>query len=469
MTFIPNWFAYFVLLLWPLVALWLYSTRSAPIATIWTIFGAFLLLPERMSIKFEMIPQFDKATIPSMCALAGCLLSARRRRNLAIGFGLAEVLVFMALIGPFVTSLLNTDAVFLGGRVLPGVGPYDAFSATESELLSLLPFLLGRRYLAGSTEDILRALVIAGLCYSLPMLVEIRLSPQLHTWIYGFSPRSFFQQMREGGFRPTVFLGHGLVVAMFTATTVLASATLWRARVRVIKVPPAAVTAYLGVMLVLCKSLASLIYAMVLAPLIVIAKLRSMFRVGLVIACLVILYPLLRTAGYVPTTSITQIAASINPERSESLQFRYEQEDRLLKRASERIIFGWGRYGRNRLFDEDSGEDVSVTDGHWIITLGQFGIFGFFAEFGLLVLPIFRAFFAYKFASAEKDKILMGGVTLILAISVLDLLPNDTLTPWVWLMAGALLGRAEVLQIVGRSERQRERSFSSSTRLGSAV
>jgi hypothetical protein len=467
MTFIPNWFAYFVLLSWPLVALWLYSTRSAPVATIWTIFGAFLLLPERMSIKFEMIPQFDKTTIPSMCALAGCLLSGRRRRNFSIGFGLTEFFVFVALIGPFVTSLLNTDAVFVGGRVLPGVGPYDAFSATESEFLSLLPFLLGRRYLAGNTEDVLRALVIAGLCYSLPMLFEIRMSPQLHTWIYGYSPRSFIQQMREGGFRPTVFLGHGLVVAMFTATTVLASATLWRANIRAIRVPPAGVTVYLGLMLVLCKSLASLIYGMVLAPVIVVGKPRSIFRVGLVIACLVIAYPVLRTGGYVPTTSVTEIAASINPERSESLKFRYDQEDRLLKRASERIVFGWGRYGRYRLFDEDSGEDVTVTDGHWIITLGQFGIVGFFAEFGLLVLPVFRAFFSYRFAATEKDKILLGGLTLILAISDLDLLPNDTLTPWVWLMAGALLGRAEVLQMVGRRERPRARSFSPSTSLGS--
>jgi hypothetical protein len=469
MNLIPNWFAYLVLLTWPLVALWLYSSRSVPVATIWTILGAHLLLPVRMMIKFEMIPQFDKTTIPSLCALAGCLFSARRRRSFSTRFGLAEVLVFVALIGPFITSLLNTDAVFVGGRVLPGVGPYDAFSATESVFLSLLPFLLGRRYLADNTEDILRALVVAGLCYSLPMLFEIRMSPQLHTWIYGYSPRSFAQQMREGGFRPTVFLGHGLIVAMFTATTVLASATLWRARIRVAKIPPAGITSYLGVMLVLCKSLASLIYGLVLAPVILFCKPRLMFRAGLVIATLVIFYPVLRTSGYFPTSSITDIAASTSPERSESLKFRYDQEDRLLRRASERIVFGWGRYGRYRLFDEDSGEDVTVTDGHWIITLGQFGIIGFVTEFGLLLFPIFRAFFAYKFASTEKEKILLGGLTLILAISVLDLLPNDTLTPWVWLMAGALLGRAEVLQIAGRRERPSARSFSPSPRLGSAV
>ena len=64
----------------------------------------------------------------------------------------------------------------------------------------------------------------------------------------------------------------------------------------------------------------------------------------------------------------------------------------MMDRASQRIWFGWGRFGRSRIFDE-WGSDVSVTDGRWTITLGQFGLFGFVAEFGLLALTVFRAAF----------------------------------------------------------------------------
>ena len=74
----------------------------------------------------------------------------------------------------------------------------------------------------------LRGLVVAGLIYSLPMLFEVRMSPQLHTWIYGYFPHSFGQQMRDGGFRPVVFIGHGLGVAFFVMTTVVAAAAFWR-------------------------------------------------------------------------------------------------------------------------------------------------------------------------------------------------------------------------------------------------
>ena len=75
-------------------------------------------------------------------------------------------------------------------------------------------------------------LIVAGLCYSVPMLFEVRMSPQLHTWIYGYFPHSFVQQMREGGFRPVVFLGHGLLTAFFIMSAAVAAAAFWQTRTR---------------------------------------------------------------------------------------------------------------------------------------------------------------------------------------------------------------------------------------------
>ena len=82
--------------------------------------------------------------------------------------------------------------------------------------------------------------------------------------------------------------------------------------------------------------------------------------------------------------------------------------------------------------------------------MGQFGIFGFVAEFGLLALSVFRAASAFRFAEFERDGVFVGVLALILAINMIDLLPNATLTPWTWLLAGALLGRAEVLGACAR-------------------
>ena len=101
---------------------------------------------------------------------------------------MVEVLAAMLLVGPVLTSYLNGDTIVVGYRVLPGVGVYDGISAFLSQLALFLPFLLGRRILqdASGAEAIVRALALAGLLYSLPMLLEIRLSPQLSNWIYGF-------------------------------------------------------------------------------------------------------------------------------------------------------------------------------------------------------------------------------------------------------------------------------------------
>src|SRR3974390_1231425 len=141
----PNWFAIFALLAWPLVAAWLYSSQPIGRATIWTILGAFLLLPSGASIKFQGIPQFDKASIPNLAALFGCMLVLRRPPRFWRGFGSTEFLLLMILIAPFITAELNTDPIVLAnGDVLPAESHYDAVSAIYNKLVLLIPFFLGR-------------------------------------------------------------------------------------------------------------------------------------------------------------------------------------------------------------------------------------------------------------------------------------------------------------------------------------
>ena len=143
---------------------------------------------------------------------------------------------------------------------------------------------------------------------------------------------------------------------------------------------------------------------------------------------------------------MVEMAQSIDEDRAGSLRFRFDNEDKLVGSRLAAFSFGWGRFGRNRVYDEESGRDLSVTDGRWIITMGQFGFIGFLAEFGLLALPIFRAISALKFAETAEEQLFLAALALIVAINIVDLLPNSSLSPWTWLLAGALLGRAEALK-----------------------
>src|SRR5262249_49704263 len=105
--------------------------------------------------------------------------------------------------------------------------------------------------------------------------------------------------------------------------------------------------------------------------------------------------------------------------------------------------------GRNRIYSE-SGKDITLSDGEWIIRTGTFGFVGFLAEFGLLTISVVRALSAVKFAESMHDGIFMLALTLILAINLIDLVPNSSISPWTWLLAGTLLGRAEAVQAVER-------------------
>lgn len=441
----PNGFAYLALFSWPIVTLWFYQRLPIGRATVWSILGAFLLLPVGTSVDLAMIPPLDKATIPNVAAYLACRIVKGKRVSLWPRSSMARRLMLVYVVSPFVTALLNPDPIVSGSVFIKGMDYYDALSAVIRQLLFILPFLLGMDFLhsAKDHEDILKALAVAGLVYSLPMWFEVRMSPQLHTWVYGYFPHSFVQHMREGGFRPVVFIGHGLWVAFFTMTAVVAASALWRIGRRVRGFSSGPITAYLLVLLLGCKSLASLVYAMVLAPLVRYGKPSLQVRVASLLVLIALAYPLLRGLDWFPTHQISEWAATINPERAQSFDFRMRNENILLNKAHERPWFGWGSWGRNRVYDQTTGRDLSVTDGRWIIVLGQFGWIGMLAEFGLLAFPVLRSLKALRYVESSREAIVLGALTLILGINVLDLLPNNSMSPWTWLLAGALLGRTQ--------------------------
>ncbi|KRQ94729.1 hypothetical protein CQ12_04150 [Bradyrhizobium jicamae] len=452
-----TWIAIIVVLAWPMVAFALYSTKPPAEATLWTILGGLLLLPATFAMKIPMIPALDKTSVPSLCAFVAYLFFVSRSSRTSSRFGSAELFAGLYVLGPVLTSVFNNDVIFVGTRILPGVGLYDGVSALLSQLIILIPFFIGRRLLQRSsdTEAILKVLAIAGLLYSIPMLIEIRMSPQLSNWIYGFFPSTgMAAEARYGGFRPVVFMANGLAAAFFMATSFLAATALWRARTAVTPVPPAAVSGYLAIVIVLCKSAGALTYTVLGGLLVRLVTPRVQLRIGALLVGVGLLYPVLRVTDLFPDHAVLEVSSLFSQERAESLRFRFDQENHLLDRAMQRPLLGWGRYGRSRVYDDDSGTDTSFTDGAWIITLGQFGLLGFLAQFSLLALPVFRALSAYKNAESEKDRIYLAALVTIIALTFVEQLPNSSISSWSWLLVGALLGRTEYLKANARRGRR---------------
>jgi hypothetical protein len=443
----PNWFAYVALLSWPLVTLVLFRVMPVVGALLWTILGAQMFLPELTELKVQMLPQIDKTSIASICAFVGCAVVARRS-PVRGGSGIVAILLVMYLVGPVITSALNGDIVQLGVAVLPGVGVYDGVSASITQFFLIIPFFLGRRYVSGpgAIESILRVLVIAGLIYSLPMLFEVRMSPQLHRWVYGFSSSNMITEGRFGGYRPVVFMGIGLIASFFLLTTIIAAAALWRVGASVTQLPGGVVTGYLSIVLLLSKSSGALLYGLIILPVVRLARPRLQMILAIVLVSVVLTYPAIRFFEFFPEQELVQLATDFDSDRGFSLKTRFKNENQLLARASERILFGWGRYGRNRIYSDYDGRDESLTDGLWIITLGTWGVFGFIAQFGLLALVVFRAASTLQWVTS-REQFLLSALALICGITMFEQLPNASIRPWTWLVAGALLGRCEVIRV----------------------
>jgi hypothetical protein len=286
-----------------------------------------------------------------------------------------------------------------------------------------------------------RIFVGAALVYSLFVLVEVRLSPQFHNWVYGFFPHTFGQMVRAGGFRSSVFMAHALTVSMFLMVGILSAATLHKANMKIFRVRAIWAIPYLMVVLLLNKSTAALVYSLVGALLILFSSPKTQFRVATVLAIIVLLYPVMRGAGLVPVEDIKEFAAAqFGEERAQSLTTRFDNEEVLLERANERPLFGWGGNGRSGIYHLSLGKQLSVADGAWVITIGSSGFVGFLGRFLLLLLPIFLTARQLKHLSSQSDRRLLSALAVILGISGFDLLPNSASHYMPLVFSGALIG-----------------------------
>ena len=448
-----NPLAYFMLAIWPVVA-WIFFTQMGVVrGLIWTILGGYMLLPPVIAINLPMVPDFDKYAIPNLAAAAAVVFLMKDRFSLWPSQRTAQVLILLYVLSPFVTVLRNEDALFFARSSIQAMRIYDSLAVVANQFITLLPFFLARKYLATpqAMQMMVVALVSAGLIYSVPMLIEARLSPQLNLKLYGFFQHDFSQAIRFGGFRPFVFMPHGLWVAFFALMCLVSAVTLLRVGPAEVRLRYVGVALYLAVVLLFCRSAGPVIYALLLVPLVLVVPRRVQVLVALAMVTVVIVYPMLRGLNLVPLDQILDLASGVNEERGRSLLFRIQNEELLLDRAQERPWFGWGGYGRNLLHDAFTGQINVIADGGWIITLGTFGWAGYVAEFGLLVLPVLLIAREALAIPGRDLSPFVCTVVLLLAANLLDMLPNDTLIPFTWLMAGAVLGHAEALAIARRA------------------
>lgn len=424
---------------WPFVLASLYLMLPAQRAAIVAFLFAWLFLPIA-EFEFQGIPEYNKMTATCLGAfLATVIFDANRLVQFRPKWVDASCVVLCFC--PVASSLTN------------GLGLYDGLSESLRLIIQWgLPYFIGRIYfndLRGMRELAI-GVFIGGLVYVPLCWIELRFSPQLHRMVYGYHQHGFVQTLRYGGYRPMVFLQHGLMVGMWMTTASLAGIALWMTgSVRSIRGVPVGV--FVGAVVltaVLCKSTAAIVLLfMGLSVMVATRYMRSALPL-IALSLVYVLYVALRVSGAWNGLELVTFTTNVfGADRGASIEVRVTNENALVGRASQRALFGWGGWGRSRITDA-MGRDISVTDSQWVIRYGVNGLLGLAAAAATVIVPIVLLprripprFWLHPAVVAVPT------LALVLALWMIDNTVNNMFNPIYLLVAGGLAGQGYVSEM----------------------
>lgn len=437
--------ATFALILWPLIAVGIFLWRGPVHGLIWSVLIGHLTLPEAFALDLPGLPPYHKG----MAVMVGCILGAFATRSRErVPFSreqgptkIMAVLIAALIFSPFLTAFNNGERLFYGPTVVPSLGLRDGIAMVADSLVLIVLFLMSRRYLftESTHRALLRAIVLSGVVYTFPILFELRLSPQIHTWTYGYFQHIWVQHVRGGGFRPVVYLPHGLWIGLLLYMTVIAAVSLWRREREENRLVYLLMGGWLLLVLLVSRNLGAVMLAVLFLPAMLMLPRRALVWIAASVSIFFLTFPAARQAEMIPLDGIVSLAAKISEERAGSLEYRFVNEDAFLERAAGKPLTGWGVWARWRIWDDVTGEEISTSDGLWVSYLGERGWVGYIALFGLLTLPIFYLRHTEK-KRGQRTSMTTVGMTAIMAGNLIYLIPNNALSPLSILVAGALAG-----------------------------
>ena len=220
-----------------------------------SMIGAWLFLPviPDKAYDIENLPEFTKLFVISAgIFLAVTVLDFKRLRNFRPHWFDIPMLIWCLvpiassvsncmLEGVNLTACLNPFATTTFATLGYDLGLYDGLSEAFAQSVQWgIPYLLGRLYITDleSVRDLATGILMSIFAYLPFLLYEMRMSPQLHNLIYGYHQHLFHQTYRFGGWRPMVFMNHGLMVAFWVMSSALLAVWMWRAgTIKKLKLP----------------------------------------------------------------------------------------------------------------------------------------------------------------------------------------------------------------------------------------
>ncbi len=422
---------------------WIYQKHEPVKATVLCVLIGRFFLPEAAAFDPPLLPDIKKTNIATFVCLGIMVLKHRPMLAEArVGRG-PELIAMLCMLGLFGTYMTNPEPLMYGryaGLVeganavyCPPLSVKDSLSYILNDLFTFIfPFVLGR-VIARSRADLITFAYlncIFGLIYLIPMFIELRLSPQVHNWIYGYPAFPVFaQSYRYGGWRPQIFFYHGLNFARCMMIVYFCGVMLhclgWA---RIWKMSTVAFNRLMIPVIILIKSTGVIALLAFFGPLLRFGSTKLIVRVQALLGVLVIAYLAGQASGYLNTQQFIEIIRPYSEERAFSMEFRFQNEIELSKRAEKKRWFGWGGYNRGDIIDLDMGWNNTVIDGTWIGRYNNFGVVGLVTTFWLLLVPVLQTVRKWKRIEPEGDRRAVVVCTMIPVLYALECLPNSMST-----------------------------------------
>ena len=411
---------------WIPATLLLFFIFPARRAILFSVVGGLILLPGTY-IRIPGLPgDYTRVSIIALSCLIGALLtnaSAFRRFR----FVATDYAVLVLCLAPLATSASNN------------LGIYDGLSVVYVQTLHFgAAYLLGRLYFGGSagSKEILVAVAATGALLILPVLWEVRMSPRLHSIVFGEGVIRFMMFSRFGGFRPIVFFQSPLALTFVLAAATMASFWLHQSirgssfyGIRYLYL-----AGFLALTTLLSKTFGAI--SLMLAGVALLWAMKRTGRRWILMSAVIFmfLYPSLRVTQILPAETIISIIEPIFPEEKvQTFTYRVTQEDLYSSHTMNRPWFGWGGWGRNRT------EETKAIDGLWIIMFSKYGLVGVGALLLSFAIPIFRVFRRMpRRGWSDPVNGPAAGLAMILFTYWIDCLLNGFLNPLMMIGLGSL-------------------------------
>lgn len=414
-------------------ALHVLTNRGSARSVATAIVAGWLAMP-LLRLEVGGLPEIDKEGLLASSVLVATLVGRLGASHVRLRWFDLPMIAYCG--SPMLASLDN------------GLGAWDGFSSSLRTFLMFgTPWFVGRFAIADARAmvDVGRALLLGAVCYSPLCLAESRLAPQLHQWLFGIPGRTGWETVDFYGplrWKASVFLQSPLELTPLMGVGFLFGWWMWK-RLRVRSLLGHSMPLLVGAALFAClmgKSLGGISLTVIGAGALWLTR-RTGSRVFLAaVMAIGPAYLAVRATQLWDGMSFVEfLQENVSERRAESFLTRVDNENRLVVKALERPWFGWGGWGRNRVFDEE-GKDITITDGFWIIVLGTSGWFGLGSWLVAMLLPVMWTWWRHwhVMLRSRGDEAILPCAIVVPVIHLIDCLPNCMPCPVYYMVAGGL-------------------------------